>query len=254
MSRHLIATLSLLLVGCQSQPTTPPVLSTDTLYHETFTAPHAWLTYESEASAGSRSRGCWNDPQGVWCVAALRTRGGEASSAPPRWLDANHSEPGAGYLHLLAFAYGAYGTYAGYPPIWTDTTDLRGTEWTVEYRTSPDWSPNGGRIVFWFQNAYLEPGDGFAGYHAYNFALDRDLPPTGGQWQRRLLVLAPDPALWTCLGSRPELAFKYGCADPVSEVSRFSGDLGFVLLGVNPNKEARGSFELREVTVTRPAH
>jgi hypothetical protein len=138
----------------------------------------------------------------------LEIRDGAALSRSPWWIDYNHAPPGVGYLHLLYMLNtgGKPGehqrevqgenqfTAGGYP---TDFTNARMT-----LRLRGELEAKGAQLLLLCQavqggicSGWLLTGQPFS--------------VTPG-WSEQTVTLAPDPAQWTCLGSRHDRADFYG--------------------------------------------
>lgn len=138
----------------------------------------------------------------------LEIRDGAALSRSPWWIDYNHAPPGVGYLHLLYMLNtgGKPGehqrevqgenqfTAGGYA---TDFTNARMT-----LRLRGELEARGAQLLLLCQavqggicSGWLLTGQPFS--------------VTPG-WSEQTVTLAPDPAQWTCLGSRHDRADFYG--------------------------------------------
>ncbi|MSR83955.1 MAG: hypothetical protein EXS58_13695 [Candidatus Latescibacteria bacterium] len=147
----------------------------------------------------------------------LEVRDSCVLSRSPWWIDYNHAPPGAGYLNLLYMLNtgGRPGEHqrevegenrfikGGYP---TDFTDARFT-----LRLKGELEARGAQLVLLCQavqegicSGWLLTGQPF-----------RVKP----EWSEQTVTLVPDPAQWTCLGSRHDRADYYGVI-PLEQVLR----------------------------------
>ena len=138
----------------------------------------------------------------------LEIRDSCAVSRSPWWIDYNHAPPGAGYLHLLYMLNtgGRPGehqrevegdnrfTRGGFP---RDFTNAR-----LTLRLKGELEARGARLVLLCQavqggicSGWLLTGQPF-----------RATP----DWSEQTANLVPDPAQWTCLGSRHDRTDSYG--------------------------------------------
>ena len=138
----------------------------------------------------------------------LEMRDGCAISHSPWWIDYNHAPPGAGYLHLLYMlnTRGKAGEHQrevagenrfirdGFP---SDFTNAR-----VTLRLKGELEAKGTRLVLLCQAVQ----DGICSGWLLTGRPFRVTP----DWSEQTVTAVPDPAQWTCLGSRHDRADYYG--------------------------------------------
>lgn len=159
-------------------------------------------------------------PQG-WCgwtnniegPKALEIHDSAAVSRSPWWIDYNHAPPGAGYLHIL-FALNT-GVGDSYSELYLERaglnrfleeqfpTDFTGAKLT--FRMKGELEARGAKLVLLIQANVGRITSGWA-LTGRPLAVTRD-------WTEQTVVAAPDPVLWTCLGSRHDRRKTYGEAD-----------------------------------------
>ena len=147
----------------------------------------------------------------------LEVRESCALSRSPWWIDYNHAPPGAGYLQLLYMLNtgGRPGEHqrevegenrfieGGFP---TDFTDARFT-----LRLKGELESKGAQLVLLCQAVQ----DGICSGWLCTGQPFRVTP----EWSEQTAILRPDPAQWTCLGSRHDRADYYGVV-PLDRVLR----------------------------------
>lgn len=181
-----------------------------------------------------------------------------AVSRGPWWTDTNHSSPGLGYLHLVAFAYhrdwSSDGVVsAGFPgrPI-----DLRNAEVVVRWRAPTLQLPVDAKLLFWFQThdpARPRTDPRYVNYVLANQPLT--VQPGSGAWRETRLELSTAAGAFRCLGSNADRADTYGCSSDVNEALRsWSIDLGFVILFPDATlaEQIQGSVEFDELSLQIP--
>ncbi len=138
----------------------------------------------------------------------LEIREGCAISRSPWWIDYNHAPPGAGYLHLLYIlnTAGVPGehqrevegtnrfTKGGFP---TDVTGAR-----VTLRMKGELEDKGAELVLLCQSVQ----DGICS----GWMLTGQPFRVTAELSEQTVTAVPDPAQWTCLGSRHDRTDYYG--------------------------------------------
>jgi len=138
----------------------------------------------------------------------LEIRDGCAVSHSPWWIDYNHAPPGAGYLHLLYMlnTSGKPGEHqrevegqnrfvnGGFT---TDFTNAR-----VTLRLKGEVELNGAELVLLCQSVQ--------GGICSGWLLTGQPFSITSEWSQQTVVAVPNPAQWTCLGSRHDRADFYG--------------------------------------------
>jgi len=162
-------------------------------YIETFDdGPGGWYGWISNAAGPGR----------------LEVQDGAAFSRSPWWIDYNHAPPGAGYMHLLYMlnTAGADGEHhvevagenrfvsGGFP---TDFTKAR-----VTLRLKGELEAKGSRLHLLCQGAK----DGMTS----GWLLTGESFEVTTEWSEQTVTAFPDPAQWTCLGSRHDRVDYYG--------------------------------------------
>lgn len=220
-----------------------------------------------------------------------RDGNGYLRSAGPWWTDPNHAAPGAGYLHLIAFAYhdslvlDEHGTgqaiqfpdgrvLAMMPRAWSEPgssdnpwqgipgairgrppgtiSDLRNAVLGFRLRTRDLELPDGSNLYVWFQT-YDAETERFVNYAKVGQPLLGQL--NADDWREVRVVLTDDDADWLCLGTSRERANTYGCARSVADaLRRFHVDLGLVMLlgSQPPERPASGAIDLDDVRLFIP--
>lgn len=157
----------------------------------------------------------------------LENRDGALYTRSPWWIDYNHAPPGAGYLHMLycmntkgpfseaimdaggfnRFVAGAYPTNLMEARV---TMRLRGElEARGAHPTLLVQASSGGLVSGW-----LLTGQPFA---------------VRPEWSEQTVSLVPDPAQWTCLGSRHNRVDYYGTIDLETVLSNVNVNIMLVL-------------------------
>jgi hypothetical protein len=152
----------------------------------------------------------------------LEIRDGAAVSRSPWWIDYNHAPPGAGYLHLLYILLTAGGGAAtelymetaglnhfindGYP---TDFTNAK-----LMFRLRGELLSRNAELLLLVQASRQGITSGW-------LLTGQPIKVSGG-WTDQVITAVPDPAQWTCLGSRHDRTRSYGTiplADVLSDVN-----------------------------------
>ena len=192
----------------------------------------------------------FDDGPGGW-IADLRSRlpvwDGVAYCHSPWSVDANHAPPGGGYLHLLMYLVTAAGaTGPGDPERHGDNrfiaggygTDLTDATLTVRLRGAldltgplcnnhvPEPRPDAGGAQLLLL-AQARPAS--APQRAVNYVLTGQPFEVTRNWSEQSVHLSPDPAQWTCIGSRHDLTEVYGYGDIEEVLGDVNIDLIFVL-------------------------
>jgi len=173
-------------------------------YVETFDdASNGWIGWHGREGGGSHAT-------------KLEIRDSCALSRSPWWVDYNHAPPGAGYLHLH---YALHTTRHKNTPVYDRLSgpnrfiiggyplDFREARLTVRIRGEVE--QRSARLVLLAQ-ADVGPVRANHVLHAQPIAIT-------SVWSRQTLALEPDPAQWTCLGSRHDRTATYGEA-PIEAV------------------------------------
>jgi len=192
----------------------------------------------------------FDDGAGGW-VADLRSPlpvwDGVAYCYSPWSVDANHAPPGAGYLHLLMYLHthrGALGptdedqhganrfvengcstdlTNAGLTVRLRGTVDLAGPLCNY-HEPVPQPDLGGAQLLLLVQSRVDGPPATTA-----NFVLTGQPFRITPEWSEQTVELVPDPAQWTCLGARHDMAHVYGYADIADVLRDVNVDIIFVL-------------------------
>lgn len=156
---------------------------------------------------------------------ALVTRG-------PWRVDPNHSSPGAGYLHLLAYLYTHADHYtdeiaaeAGVNRFLAEGKDRNLTNARMTVRLRGDVDLKGAKLTLWVQ---ADVGD-----TRPNFALTGQSLAVTPDWNEQSLLLSDDPAQWTCVGGRHDKQELYGYGDIRDALKDVNCDLILVLFPLN---------------------
>jgi hypothetical protein len=140
----------------------------------------------------------------------LEVADGVVVSRSPWWIDYNHAPPGAGYLHML-FCLLTQGT-AGYSELYREVAGtnhfLEGnysTDFTsaqLSFRLKGELEARGSQMVLLVQ--------GTIGGLTSGWLLNARPLEVTPEWSTQTIIADPDPALWTCLGSRHDRGKTYG--------------------------------------------
>ncbi|MCC7262942.1 MAG: hypothetical protein IT369_10510 [Candidatus Latescibacteria bacterium] len=159
----------------------------------------------------------------------LEVRDSAALSRSPWWIDYNHAPPGAGYLNLLYMLNtgGRPGEHqrevegenrfvkGGYP------TNFLGARFSL--RLKGELEAKGAQLVLLCQAVHEGICSGW-------LLTGKPFQVTP-EWSEQTVTLDPDPAQWTCLGSRHDRADYYG----VLPLERVLGDVNTdILLVLHP--------------------
>jgi hypothetical protein len=178
-------------------------------YVESFDdGPGGWLGWTSNAQGPHR----------------LEIKDSCAIERSPWWIDYNHAPPGGGYLHLpfslLTRPHrrepDRYAHLSGTNRFIEGGFPLNFTNASVTLRLRGMLDLRGANLLFHIQS---KRGPVFV-----NHCMTGRPFPITPEWSQQIVELAPDPNLWTALGSRHDRADFYG-----------DGDLGESLADVNNN-------------------
>lgn len=188
----------------------------------------------------------WGNRQGDQVasgVAAPVLENGCAVSRGPWWVDANHAPPGGGYLHIH---YCLHTTVHKNTPIYDRISggntfikggyplDFRDAEFTV--RIKGDIDQKGANLVF------LAQAD--VGKVRSNHVLTAQPIEITPDFTEQTLVLEPDPAQWTALGSRHDRTDLYGEAPIEDMLANLNVD--FILVHFPLNVKPTPGVELED--------
>lgn len=157
----------------------------------------------------------------------LEIRDSCAISRSPWWIDYNHAPPGAGYLHLLYMLNtggkpgehqrevegGNRFTKGGYP---RDFTNAR-----LTVRLKGELEARGARLLLLCQAVQ--------GGICSGWLLTRQPVSVTPEWSEQTVTAAPDPAQWTCLGSRHDRTDFYGVLPLATVLADVNTDILLVL-------------------------
>lgn len=222
-----------------------------TVYETDFSAAQAstWLDYPKRDAALCEPLRPVVEPSG----------NGYAVSSAPWWIDSNHAAPGAGYLHLIAYAYHHDWSIDGEitVPSAGRPMDLRNATIRLRYRAPTLQLPPSAQLYLWFQtkvSSDIAP----EGRIYVNYVLDSQPLPAGAaarSWLDVALHLSTDESHYRCLGSNPTRTDRYGCIEHVADALRdWNTDLGFVILFPDEAAAAQidGSIEFDRVSIELP--
>lgn len=187
-------------------------------------------TYLETFDAGPGGWHGWND--NFRGPKPLERAPGAVVSRSPWWIDYNHAPPGAGYLHMLfslltkgpgfGEAYMAAGgpnrfVEGGYP---TNFTGAR-----LTFRLKGELESRGAQLLLLVQGTHggLTSGWALAG---------QPLVVTP-EWSEQTITALPDPAQWTCLGSRHDRTKSYGHVDLRVVLADVNADIILILFPLN---------------------
>ncbi|MEF2546098.1 calcium-binding protein [Aurantimonas sp. E1-2-R+4] len=180
---------------------------------------------------------------------ALQTDGAGNSwiaSTGPWWLDPNHYAPGAGYLHLNAYAYvdalfGAAGRSFNY----------NGASFSFDIGVVDLVLPPQAHLNFWFQ-AYDRYLGRAVNYILSSVPIENQLSPNS--WSHVALNLSSHDADWTPLGSNPSRTSTYAVSPTIAHaLSSEILDMGiFIFLGndLSSGVWATGSLLLDNISIS----
>jgi hypothetical protein len=137
----------------------------------------------------------------------IRERG-VVTSRSPWWVDYNHAPPGAGYLHML-FSLNTRGPFsdyykeiAGENPFAVKRLPLDFRHARVTLRVRGELEKRTAEMILLVQGRI---GDIISGW-----LLTGQPVAVRDDWTEQTIVAVPDPAQWTCLGSRHDRTDYYG--------------------------------------------
>lgn len=244
-----VAVLAILLGGC-SPATEAPVTSS--------AAENAELDSTSTADTRTVKRPTYietfDDGPGGWYGGRkfeLPVWDGVAYCYGPWWTDANHAPPGAGYLHMLLWAYTVKKHYQvdsaynralpyrhsrfaeeGY------STNLTNAKLTVRLRGHGDFKEAELLLLVQAQTDKTTVNSALTGQP---FKITRE-------WSEQTVTLAPDPAQWTCLGARHDMRDEYGCDDIDKVLADVNFDIIFILF---PLKVVPAGVDIDDINIPR---
>jgi hypothetical protein len=173
---------------------------------------------------------------------ALEIHDGSAVARSPWWIDYNHAPPGAGYLHLAYILLTGGG--AAHTELYMETagrnrfieqglpTDF--TNATLTLRLRGEILTRQAQLVLLAQATVNGITSGWA--------LTGRPIRIAETWSEQVILIEPDPSLWTCLGSRHDRTQTYGFV-PLAEVLRdVNADIMFIFfpLDVQPMGKIEG--------------
>ena len=148
----------------------------------------------------------------------------------PWFLDANHAPPGAGYLHLVMWLYTNGAWYEkvkpGLLPYTNNSFVEQGfgrnfTDARMTVRLRGEVDAKGAELLLLVQSETDKT--------TANFVLTGQPFKVTSEWTEQTVSLTPDPAQWTCLGSRHDMTELYGCDEIGKVLSDVNIDIIFVL-------------------------
>ncbi len=176
---------------------------------------------------------------------------GVAYCYSPWWTDANHAPPGAGYLHMMLWAYTIKKHYQGnddytralpyrYSRFAEEgySTNLTNAKLTVRLRGHGDFKEAKLVILIQAQTDKTTVNSALTGQP---FKITRE-------WSEQTVTLAPDPAQWTCLGARHDMQNEYGCDDIAKVLADVNFDIIFILF---PVKVVPAGVDIEDINVPR---
>jgi hypothetical protein len=173
-----------------------------------------------------------NGPGG-WCAWGTGShcpelKDGVMITRSPWRVDPNHSAPGAGYLHLLAYLYthpryfGAeFAAQVGGNRFLTENKDRDLTDARVTIRLRGEVELKGAQLTLWIQADI--------GNSRPNFVLTGQALEVTREWSEQTLVLSDDPTQWTCAGGRHDRLDLYTLGDVREALRDVNCDLIIVL-------------------------
>jgi len=169
---------------------------------------------------------------------------GTATCTSPWFVDPNHAPPGAGYLHLILWihtderkfqpgsASAARLPYVGASFVKQGKSrDLRDAKLTVRLRGDLDLK--GAQLLLLAQAETQKT--------TANLVLSGQPIPIKHDWSDESIVLADDPAQWTCLGARRGREKEYGCDEVDAVLRDVNCDIIFVLFPLHPKPAVPGA-------------
>lgn len=156
------------------------------------------------------------------------------TSTGPWWVDPNHHDPGAGYLHLLAYGY--FRTFSNTLGAFGDphqAIDLRDAEFSFSVKLDDLTLPEDAHVYFWFQasDPDIPAAEGRYVNYAYS-AIAIDEVAAGGGWTDVTIPLSTNDADWIALGSNPDREDTYSISQSVAHAlsTGYPADCGIIIL------------------------
>ena len=150
------------------------------------------------------------------------------TSRSPWWIDYNHAPPGAGYLHML---FSLMTTGPGFGEAYMEaggtnrfveggcSTDFRDAKLSV--RLKGELETRGANLVLLVQAS--------VGGLTSGWALTGRPLVVKPEWSEQTIIAAPDPSLWTCMGSRHDRTKTYGRIELVTVLRDVNVDILLIL-------------------------
>jgi len=157
----------------------------------------------------------------------LEIRDGCAISRSPWWIDYNHAPPGAGYLHLLYMLNTAGKTSEHQREVEGENRFIRDafpTDFTnarITLRLKGEIEARGTQLTLLCQS--------FQNGICSGWLLTGQPFQVTSDWSKQTVVVVPDPAQWTCLGSRHDRTDFYGKIPLEKVLSDVNGNILLVL-------------------------
>ena len=179
----------------------------------------------------------FDNGSGGWCAWGTGShlpelKNGAFVTRGPWRVDPNHSAPGAGYLHLLAYLYTHPAFYTdeiaaevGVNRFLADGKDRNLTNARMTVKLRGDVDLKGGKLTLWVQ---ADVGD-----TRPNFALTGQSLTLTKDWSEQTLLLSDDPCQWTCVGGRHDKQELYGYGDVRDALRDVNCDLILVIFPLN---------------------
>jgi len=175
---------------------------TSRVYRETFdNGPGGWFGWINNAQGPKR----------------LETRASSIVTRSPWWIDYNHAPPGAGYIHMLGtlMTRGPFGEHlretAGENRFAAEKLPLDFVGAKMSLRSRGELIDRGAKVCLLLQGIH----DGICS----GWMLTGRPFSISHEWSTQTISLDPNPALWTCLGSRHDRTDSYGVL-PLEQVLR----------------------------------
>ena len=158
----------------------------------------------------------------------LEMSDGTVTSRSPWWIDYNHAPPGAGYLHML---FSLMTTGPGFGEAYMEAgginhfveggfpTDFRNAKLSV--RLKGELEARAAKLVLLIQAS--------VGGLTSGWALTGRPLVVKPDWSEQTIIAAPDPALWTCMGSRHDRTNTYGKIDFLTVLRDVNVDIILIL-------------------------
>ena len=176
---------------------------------------------------------------------------GVAHCYSPWWTDANHAPPGAGYLHMILWAYTNKKHYQGNDDYTRSlpyrhsrfaeegySTNLTNAKLTVRLRGHGDFKEAELLLLVQAQTDKTTVNSALTGQP---FKITRE-------WSEQTVTLAPDPKQWTCLGARHDMKDEYGCDDIDKVLADVNFDIIFILF---PVKVVPAGLDINDINIPR---